>query len=63
MWGNLFDAVSLAVKAALWDTHVPHIRKVDIDGNNVDISVSDNLYECKRLDTNNAPIMVSNIYH
>lgn len=42
---------------------MPHIRKVDIDGNNVDISVSDNLYECKRLDTNNAPIMVSNIYH
>ncbi|XP_072399651.1 exosome complex component RRP42 [Diabrotica undecimpunctata] len=57
--GNLFDAVSLAVKAALWNTQVPLVKNVNIDGNNVEINVSDELYDCKRLDVQNAPIMVT----
>ncbi|CAG9841138.1 unnamed protein product [Diabrotica balteata] len=57
--GNLFDAVSLAVKAALWNTQVPLVKNVNIDGNNVEINVSDELYDCKRLEVQNAPIMVT----
>lgn len=57
--GNLYDAVSLAVKAALWNTQIPLIKKVDIDGNNIELSVSDELYDCARLDITNAPVMVT----
>lgn len=58
--GNLFDAVSLAVKAALWNTQVPLIREVDMDGNNINLNVSDNLNDCQKLDVQNAPVMVIN---
>lgn len=57
--GNLYDAVSLAVKAAIWNTQIPHIKKIDIDGNNIELSVSDELYDCHRLDVTNAPVMVT----
>ncbi|KAJ8945342.1 hypothetical protein NQ318_009737 [Aromia moschata] len=56
--GNLFDAVSLAVKAALWNTQVPLIRQIDIDGNNVELKVSE-LSDCQRLDVKTAPVMVT----
>lgn len=57
--GNLYDAVSLAVKAALWNTQIPLIKKVDVDGNNIELSVSDELYDCNKLDVANAPVMVT----
>lgn len=57
--GNLYDAVSLAVKAALWNTQIPLIKKIDIDGNNIELSVSDELYNCHKLDIINAPVMVT----
>ncbi|XP_050311854.1 exosome complex component RRP42 isoform X2 [Anthonomus grandis grandis] len=57
--GNLFDAVSLAVKAALFNTQVPKIKNVNIDGDNVDIEVSDNIHDCESLDVLNAPVLVT----
>lgn len=57
--GNLFDAVSLAVKAALYSTHVPLIKTVNIDGDNVEIEVLDNIFDCKKLEVQNAPVMVT----
>ncbi|CAH1119874.1 unnamed protein product [Phaedon cochleariae] len=57
--GNLFDAVSLAVKAALWNTQVPKVHGVNIDGNNIELNVSEELYDCDRLDVKNAPVMVT----
>lgn len=57
--GNVYDAVSLAVKAALSDTLVPHVRSVTIDGNNVDMDVSDELHDCERLNVSGAPVMVN----
>lgn len=57
--GNLYDAVSLAVKASLWNTQVPLIKKIDMDGNNIELNVSDELYDCKKLDVTNAPVMVT----
>ncbi|CAG9858161.1 unnamed protein product [Phyllotreta striolata] len=57
--GNLFDAVSIAVKAALWNTRIPFVKNVNIDGNNIDLDVSDDLCLCERLDIENAPVMVT----
>ncbi|XP_023023763.1 exosome complex component Rrp42 [Leptinotarsa decemlineata] len=57
--GNLFDAVSLAVKAALWNTQVPLVKKVNIDGNNVEVDVSEDLSDCQRLDVEKAPVLVT----
>lgn len=57
--GNLYDAVSLAVKTALWNAQIPLIKKVDVDGNNIELSVSDELYDCHKLDVTNAPVMVT----
>ncbi|XP_066147804.1 exosome complex component RRP42 [Euwallacea fornicatus] len=57
--GNLFDAVSLAVKAALYNTQVPKIQAVNVDGDNVEIEVSDNVFDCESLDITNAPVLVT----
>lgn len=57
--GNLYDAVSLAVKAALYDTKIPKIKSVDLDGKNIDIEIFENVHECQRLDVTNVPIMVT----
>ncbi|VEN51068.1 unnamed protein product [Callosobruchus maculatus] len=57
--GNLFDAISIAVKVALWNTQVPKVRCIDMDGNTVDINVCQDMFECQRLDVENAPVMVT----
>ena len=58
--GNLYDAISIAVKAALWNTTVPHVKSASIDGKNIDLDVSEKLSECEKLDVSGAPLMVSN---
>jgi exosome complex component RRP42 len=57
--GNLYDAVSIAVKTALWDTRIPLVRSVTVDGSNIDMDVSDELHDCQKLDVSAAPIMVT----
>lgn len=57
--GNLYDAVSLAVKAALYNTKIPKVRSVTLDGNNVELDVSEELYDCNHLDVSGAPVMVT----
>ncbi|KAJ3663822.1 hypothetical protein Zmor_008044 [Zophobas morio] len=57
--GNLYDAVSIAVKAALWDTRIPLVKSVTVDGNNIDMEVSEELHDCQKLDVTGAPIMVT----
>ncbi|CAH0546206.1 unnamed protein product [Brassicogethes aeneus] len=57
--GNLFDAVSLAVKAALWNAQLPLVKSVHVDGNNIEMDVSEELYDCQKLDIKNAPVMVT----
>lgn len=46
------------MKAALWDTHVPLVRSVNLDGNKVEMDVSENLNDCKRLKVTGTPLMV-----
>lgn len=55
--------MSLAVKSALFNTQVPKIKAVNVDGDNIEIEVSDNVFDCERLDVSNAPILVSFLYN
>ncbi|KAK9891938.1 hypothetical protein WA026_017421 [Henosepilachna vigintioctopunctata] len=57
--GNLFDAVSIAVKAALWNTQIPKIKSINVDGSNIDIQVCDDIFSCTKLDVTGAPLMVT----
>ncbi|CAG9118113.1 hypothetical protein JYU34_003708 [Plutella xylostella] len=57
--GNLCDAVSLAVKAALFNTRIPFVKAALMDGGNVDLQLSDDPYDCKLLDVGSAPLLVT----
>ncbi|XP_072169225.1 exosome complex component RRP42-like [Diadema setosum] len=57
--GNLFDAIALAVKAALFNTRIPDVRvQRDMDGTE-DIEVSDNPHDYHKLDTQQLPLLVT----
>ncbi|GLH08754.1 Exosome complex component RRP42 [Gryllus bimaculatus] len=57
--GNLFDAVSLAVKAALHNTRVPLVTAAAMDGAQVELHLSDDPFESKRLDVSGVPCLVT----
>ena len=57
--GNLFDAVSLAVKAALASTKIPVVSVTAVDGGEPEIELSDDPYTATRLDVTRAPVLVT----
>ncbi|KAM3967597.1 exosome complex component Rrp42 [Aphomia sociella] len=57
--GNLCDAVSLAVKAALFNTRIPFVKAALMDGGNVDLQLSDDPYDSKFLNVGSAPLLVT----
>ncbi|KAL6263805.1 hypothetical protein P5V15_003888 [Pogonomyrmex californicus] len=57
--GNLFDAVGAAVKAALYNTEISKVIAATLDGSEPDIQVSDDLYNCIKLDVTNYPLLVT----
>ena len=57
--GNLFDAVSIAVKSALYNTHIPRVTAAEVDGNQVDFTLSDDPFDCWTLDITAAPVLVT----
>lgn len=57
--GNLFDAVSLAAKAALCNTSIPNIVGTYEDGKNIDLQISDDPFDTKPLDARDLPVLVS----
>lgn len=57
--GNLCDAVSLAVKAALFNTRIPFVKAALMDGGNVDLQLSDDPYDSKLLEVGSAPLLVT----
>ncbi|XP_078689014.1 exosome complex component RRP42-like [Branchiostoma floridae x Branchiostoma belcheri] len=57
--GNLFDAVSLAVKAALFNTRIPTVIVTADDEGQQEIELSDDPYDVKRLDVDNVPLIVT----
>jgi exosome complex component RRP42 len=52
--GNLFDTLSIAVRAALYDTRIPKVIVEDDD-----VEVSDDVQDCTRLDVTNVPIAIT----
>jgi hypothetical protein len=57
--GNLFDAVSLAVKAALHNVRIPKVKAASLDGGTVDLQLSDDPFDCYHLDVSAAPCLVT----
>lgn len=57
--GNLFDAVGAAVKAALYNTEIPRVITAMLDGGEPNIQVSDDPYDCIKLDVTNYPLVVT----
>ena len=57
--GNLFDAVSMAVKAALHATIIPKVRVSTIDGGQPELELSDDPLDGNRLDVTQCPILVT----
>ncbi|XP_050443504.1 exosome complex component RRP42 isoform X2 [Adelges cooleyi] len=58
--GNLFDAVSLAAKAALCNTSLPTIVGTYEDGKNIDLQISDDPFDTRPLEeAGNLPVLVS----
>ena len=47
--GNLFDAVSMAVKAALYTTLIPKVSVTAVDGGEPELELSDDPTDGKRL--------------
>lgn len=57
--GNLFDAVSLAAKAALFNTRIPKVTAAVMDAGEADLLISDDPYNCTRIQIDNIPILVT----
>ncbi|KAG7203192.1 hypothetical protein KM043_010299 [Ampulex compressa] len=57
--GNLFDAIGAAVKAALYNTEIPRVTAAFLDGGEPDIQLSDDPYDCIKLDTKNYPVIIT----
>ncbi|NP_001238821.2 exosome complex component RRP42 [Pan troglodytes] len=57
--GNLFDAISIAVKAALFNTRIPRVRVLEDEEGSKDIELSDDPYDCIRLSVENVPCIIT----
>ncbi|GLV43027.1 Rrp42 [Carabus blaptoides fortunei] len=52
------DLTRLSVKAALYDTRIPKINEIKLDGDNIELEISENEAEYEKLDVTNVPIIV-----
>uniref|UniRef100_A0A8C3KBX7 Exosome component 7 n=1 Tax=Calidris pygmaea TaxID=425635 RepID=A0A8C3KBX7_9CHAR len=57
--GNLLDAISIAVKAALFNTRIPKVRVLEDEEGSKEIELSDDPYDCIRLNVDNVPCIVT----
>ncbi|XP_072106494.1 exosome complex component RRP42 [Mobula birostris] len=57
--GNLFDAISIAVKAALHNTRIPKVRVLENDEGSKEIELLDDPYDCIRLNVENVPCIIT----
>ncbi|KAK1173459.1 exosome complex component RRP42-like [Huso huso] len=57
--GNLFDAISVAIKAALFNTRIPKVQMIEDEEGTKEIELSDDPYDCMRLDVENVPCIVT----
>ncbi len=57
--GNLFDAVSMAVKAALYNTKLPAVRVSCAESGDMELELPDDPYDCTCLDVTRVPTLVT----
>ncbi|XP_068092430.1 exosome complex component RRP42 [Hyperolius riggenbachi] len=57
--GNLFDTISVGVKAALFNARIPKVRVLEDDEGTKDIELSDDPYDCMRLSVEGVPCIVT----
>ncbi|KAG5678251.1 hypothetical protein PVAND_007943 [Polypedilum vanderplanki] len=57
--GNLYDAISFAVKSAFYNLRIPRVNSALLDGGNVDLVLSDDPSDCDRLDVQSIPILLT----
>lgn len=57
--GNLYDAISLAVKSALHNMKIPRVHSALLDGGDVDLVLSDDPADCDRLKVESYPLLVT----
>lgn len=57
--GNLYDAVSLAVKSALFSTRIPKVSVTAVDGGEPEMELSDDPFDGARLIIDNTPILIT----
>ncbi|XP_015115786.1 exosome complex exonuclease RRP42 [Diachasma alloeum] len=57
--GNLFDAIGAAVKCALFATEIPKVATASVDGDDADIQLSDDPFDCVKLNVENYPVLVT----
>ena len=57
--GNLYDTVSMAVKAALHSTIIPKVTVATIDGGKPELEITDDPKDGQRLQVLNSPILIT----
>ena len=57
--GNLYDAVSMAVKAALHSTIIPKVTIATVDGGKPELEITDDPRDGLRLQVLNSPILIT----
>lgn len=57
--GNLYDAISLAVKCAMYNLRIPRVTSALLDGGNVDLVLSDDPSDCDRINASTLPILMT----
>lgn len=57
--GNLYDAISLAVKSAMYNLKIPRVNSAILDGGNVDLVLSDDPTDCDRLNIDSIPLLIT----
>ncbi|KAK2836706.1 hypothetical protein Q7C36_014575 [Tachysurus vachellii] len=57
--GNLFDTMSIAIKAALFNTRIPRVHISEGEEGGKEIELSDDPYDCMRLSVEHVPCIVT----
>ncbi|KAG7262561.1 hypothetical protein CRUP_030123, partial [Coryphaenoides rupestris] len=57
--GNLYDAISIAIKAALFNTKIPKVLISEAEEGGTEIELSDDPYDSVRLNVENVPCIVT----
>ena len=57
--GNILDAISIAVKAALYNTDIPNLEVSTGDEGELEINLPDDPLDVKQISTNNCPVLIT----